>query len=155
MGAFYFFQHPGVFALLGGVAAGLLFGLGAACFRWLGEKRLKARVLNAEDMNPTQDRTIQLPLDSTAALQKAKDALAAIRNIKNDSIQIAPNQITAITGTTGKIFGEQITVDITSSGAGPLVRIRSRPKVATTTAAYGKGRENVEVFARALIGSPT
>lgn len=131
-------------------SGGLLFGSFMAWYQRRSEKRLQRRGLNTDDMAPRQKKTIPLPLSTSDALLKAEGALASLRKLKKSSIQVVASQITATTGTTWESFGERITVDVTADAAASVVRICSRPRVATTVMDGGKGRENVELFATVL-----
>jgi hypothetical protein len=150
MGVFYYVQHRGPLAIVGGLIAGLLFGTGMAFYQRQGERRLQKLGISAGDMKPAQERTISLPVDANVAIEKAKSALLAMRKVRSDSIKANGSRITATTGMTWQSFGEQISVDILPDVAGSTVRISSRPRVATTTMDGGKGRENVELFTKAL-----
>jgi hypothetical protein len=150
MGVFYYVQHRRTIAIVGGLIAGLLFGIAMAMYQQRGERRLQKLGVSAGDMKPTQERIISLRVDANAAMEKAKSALAAIRKIRPDSIKVTGSQITATTGITWQSFGERISVDILPTEAGSSVRISSRPKVAMTAMDSGKGHENVELFAKAL-----
>jgi hypothetical protein len=150
MGVGYYVRHRQPIAIVGGLIAGLLFGIAMAFHQRRGERRLQKLGLDAEDMKPAQERTISLPVDANAAMEKAKRALLAIRKIQSDSIRANGSQITATAGVTWQSFGERISVDIVPTAAGSSVRINSRPKLATTTMDSGKGRENVELFAKEL-----
>jgi len=150
MGAYFYFQYPGIAALIGGLTAGLLFGLFMAWNQQRGEERLRSRGLNADDMRPFQEKSVRLLLTPEAAMERARSALTSIRQLNTDSVQVTTNRIVATTGMTWQSFGERITVEVRPEEAGSLVCISSRPKVRTTVADSGKGRENVEVFAKAL-----
>lgn len=150
MGMFYYVQHRQPLAIVGGLIAGLLFGITMAVYQRRGEKRLQKVGLNAGDMTPVQERTISLPVDASAAMEKAKIGLLSIRKIRSNSIKTNGSQITASTGITWQCFGENISLDILPTATGSSVRIISRPKVATTTTDSGKGQENVESFLKAL-----
>lgn len=150
MSVFFYIQHRQPIAIVGGLIAGLLFGIAMAFVQRRGERRLQKLGLRVGDMQPAQERTISLPVDANMAMEKAKSALAAIRKIRSDSIKATGSKITATTGMTWQSFGERIDVDILPTAAGSSVRISSRPKVATTTMDSGKGYENVELFAKAL-----
>jgi hypothetical protein len=155
MGVFFCLQtrQPGamVGGVVGGIVSGLLFGVAIAMYQRRGERRLRKLGVSAGDMRPAQERTIALPADANAAMKKAKNALAVIRKIQSDSISENGNQVTARTGITWQSFGERISVEVQPTVAGSSVRISSRPKVATTTMDGGKGRENVELFAKAFM----
>jgi len=154
MGAFFYLQtRQPLAAIVGGLVAGLLFGLGMAFNQRRGERRLEKLGVSAGDMKPIQDRTISLPVDANAAMEMSKSALVAIRKIRSDSIAATGREITATTGMTWKSFGERISVEIQPTVTGSSVRISSRPKVATTSMDSGKGRENVELFAKAMTQS--
>ena len=150
MGVLFYLQTRQPLAIVGGLVAGLLFGIAMAFNQRRGERRLRKLGVSAGDMKPTQERTISLPVDANAAMEKAKSALVTIRKIRANSIKATGSQITATTGMTRQSFGERISVEILPTVSGSLVRIISRPKVATTTMDSGKGRENVELFAKAL-----
>jgi hypothetical protein len=150
MGAIYYAQHRQVVALLGGTIAGLLFGITMAYLQNRGEKRLQRSGLPVEDMTPVQERTISLGFDQELALQKAKEALLAIRKVRPGSIKMRADQISASTGITWQSFGERISVNVQATEAGALVHITSRPRLASTVMDSGKGCENVELFAGAL-----
>ena len=70
---------------------------------------------------------------------------------RSNSINADGSQITAAAGMTWQSFGERISVDISPAAMGSSVRISSRPKVASNTMDGGKGFENVELFAKALL----
>lgn len=150
MGVSYYVQHRQPIAIVGGLLAGLLFGIAMALYQRRGERRLQKLGLNAEDMKPAQERTISLTVDANAAMERAKSTLMVIRKIQSDTIKANGSQITATAGITWQSFGERIFVEILPTAAGSSVRIISRPKVATTTMDRGKGLENVELFAKAL-----
>ncbi|MGO9993506.1 MAG: DUF6404 family protein [Steroidobacteraceae bacterium] len=149
MGVSYFLQHRQPAAILGGLIAGLLFGIAMAVYQRRGEKRLQKLGLNAGDMNPLQERTFSLAVDANAAMEKAKIALLSIRKIRSNSIKTNGSRITASTGITWQSFGENISLDVLPTAAGSSVRISSRPKIITTIKDGGKGHENVELFAKA------
>lgn len=136
---------------MGALIAGLLFGIPMALYQRRGERRLEKLGISAGDMKPAQERTISLPVDANVAIEKAKGALLAIRKVRSDSIKSNGSQITATTGMTWQSIGEKISVDILPDVAGSTVRISSRPKLATTSMDGGKGRENVELFVKALM----
>jgi hypothetical protein len=136
---------------VGALIAGLLFGIPMALYQRRGERRLEKLGISAGDMKPAQERTISLPVDANVAIEKAKGALLAIRKVRSDSIKSNGSQITATTGMTWQSIGEKISVDILPDVAGSTVRISSRPKLATTSMDGGKGRENVELFVKALM----
>jgi hypothetical protein len=150
MGASYYVQHRQPIALVGGLVAGLLFGITMALYQRRGEKRLQKMGLNAGDMRPVQERTISLPVDAKAAIDQAKTALLSIRKMRSSSIKSNGSQITASTGITWQSFGENIVLDILPGPTGSSVRISSRPKVPATTGDSGKGYENVELFLKAV-----
>ena len=151
MGAVYYFQHRQVVALIGGVAAGLLFGIAMAFLQWRGERRLQRLGLTVGDMKPIQERTILMSCDQNAALQKAKEAQVVIRKLRVESIRVQDSQITASAGITWQSFGERISVDVQPTSAGALVHVSSRPRISSTVADSGKGYENVELFSKALL----
>jgi hypothetical protein len=150
MGVFYYVQHRQPLAIVGGLVAGLLFGIAMAVYQRRGEKRFQKLGLNAGDMSPVQERTISLPVDAGTAVENAKITLLSIRKIRSNSIRTDGSQVTASTGVTWQSFGENITLDIVPTATGSSVRITSRPIVATTTTDRGKGQENVELFVKAL-----
>jgi hypothetical protein len=150
MGVFFFIQHPGPAAIVGGLVAGLPFGVAMALYQRRGERRLQKLGVSAGDMKPTQERTISLSVDVNVAIEKAKAALVAIRKMRLDSIKADGSRITATTGMTWQSFGEHICVDILADVAGATVRVGSRPRGFTSTMDGGKGRENVELFTKAL-----
>lgn len=150
MGGIYYAQHRQVVALLGGVVAGLVFGVAMAALQGRGEKRLQRIGLPVGDMTPVQERTISLTVDPHAAIDRAKDALLVIRKLRPNTIEVGANQISASTGMTWQSFGERISIDVQSTPTGASVHVSSRPRLATTTMDSGKGYENVELFARAL-----
>jgi hypothetical protein len=151
MSVFFYLQirRPG--AIVGGLVAGLLFGIGMTLYERRREKRLRKLGLSPGDMKPTQERTISLQFDLNTAMQMAKSALMSIRKIQSDSIRENGHQVTARTGVTWQSFGERISVEILPTVGGSAVHIISRPKLATTTMDGGKGRENVELFGKALM----
>jgi hypothetical protein len=150
MGVFFYVQHRQPMAILGGLVAGLLFGIGMALIQQRGEKRLRKLGLVVGDLRPVQERAIPLQLDVNAALEKSRSSLSAIRKMRPDSILVNSYKISAATGMTWQSFGEHILVDVQPTTNGSIVKVTSRPKVSTTTMDSGKGFENVEVFAKAL-----
>jgi hypothetical protein len=146
-----YYQLQTIVALYIGVAGGVIFGLSIAWYQRSRESQLRRQGLNADDMSPIQEKSVQVPLDIESALEKSKAALTKIRKLKESSVQVASRQITAKTGITFQSFGEQINVDIKPTDSGSIVSISSRPIVVTTVVDGGKGRENVELFAKALL----
>jgi hypothetical protein len=98
MGVFFYVQHRGPMAIVGGLIAGLLFGIGMALYQRRGERRLRKLGVSGGDMKPAQERTISLPVDANVAIEKAKSALLAMRKVRSDSIKANGSQITATTG---------------------------------------------------------
>jgi len=150
MGVSYYLPHRQPVALLGGLVAGLLFGIGMAAYQRHRERRLQQLGVDFTDMRPVQERTFPLSVDANAAMEKAKTALLFVRKIRPQSIEINGSRITASTGITWQSFGETISLDCLPMATGSSVRITSRPKVVTTMFDGGKGRENVELIAKAL-----
>jgi hypothetical protein len=150
MGVVYYLQSRRAVAIVGGLIAGVLFGIAMALYQEGAKRRLQKLGVGTGDMKPVQERTVPLSVDANVAMEKAKSALAAIRKIRSDSIRANGNQITATTSMTWQSFGERISVEVLPTVVGSSVRIGSRPKIATTMMDGGKGRENVELFTKAL-----
>jgi hypothetical protein len=121
-----------------------------AWYQARSEKRLQRLGLSATDMSPVQSRSIVLPRGVDDAMQEARRALESVRKLKGESIEITTGRITAKTGMTWQSIGESITVEVSPSEGGSLVRISSQPRLTTTVMDGGKGRENVEIFAKVL-----
>ena len=150
MGMYQYSQHHNMAAFLIGLSGGVFFGSAMAWYQARAERRLQRLGLSAADMKPVQARSIAVPLDVDAALQKAAQALSSVRKLKSRSVDVTSGKITAKTGMTWQSLGERLTVEVVPSESGSLVHISSQPRVATTTMDGGKGRENVELFERSL-----
>lgn len=150
MGVFAYFRTGKVAPTLVNFAGGIFFGAGMAWFSSRGERKLKAKGIDAPDLDPVQFRTVNYPGRLQEAMEVTRQAFELVRKIKPMTEATNPPSLKAKTGFTFESFGEDICAEFSPSQDGTVIRISSKPRLSTTTMDMGKGVENVETIVRSL-----
>jgi len=152
MATYGYFSTGTLTSVLINALGGVLFGATMAFFNSRGERRLKARGIEATDLNPVQLRKLLYPGTPQEAMEAARLALSSLRKVKKVTEAATPPQLKAKTGITFESFGEVISVELTPTTEGTIVDVSSKPRISSTQMDMGKGVENVETVVNFLIG---
>jgi hypothetical protein len=150
MGLLAIFRTGRLAPALINAASGIFFGATMAWFSSRGERRLKAKGIDAADLSPVQSRTVSYPGHLQEAIDATRQALQLVRKIKVVKATSNPPSLDAKTGFTFDSFGENIVAEFSPSPTGTEVRVSSKPRISTTEMDMGKGVENVETIVRFL-----
>lgn len=151
MACFELFRGRYVSAAIGGLISGIIFGAAMVLFTRRGLQVLERQGIDAGDLKPIQEREIGLHVEAREAFELSRKALLAIPTLRIEREDSNSGEIHARTRSTMRSFGEHVTVRIRSFPWGEAqVCVRSEPRVQSTVVDFGKGVENVELFAREL-----
>lgn len=134
-----------------GVVMGSLFGGAMAWTASRSARRLKAQGIDPGNMEPDQDRSVEVVGTLATVHEASRRALLTLNKLKLLKDDSLTGQLDARTGGSWRSFGENITVRITGDGPNATVHISTRPRLSTTTTDGGKGVENVGLFVRSLL----
>jgi hypothetical protein len=148
---FQVFQGHILVGLVGGVVGGAVAGGALAWITSISERNLARRGIVVTNMDPVQERSVEVQRSAAMAFEASRTALMHIPKARIVEENRETGELQARIGMTMRSFGETLTVQIVSCGDNcSKVSIRSVPRMKTTQADYGKGVENVEVFLRQL-----
>jgi hypothetical protein len=126
----------------------------AGAITWLsrrGDAQLARQGIDSSNTDPIQERTVEVRQSLSAAFDASLAALKTIPGIRILHENAAIGDIGARSGMGWRSFGELVTIQVRRLADGrSSVRIRSEPRMKTTTVVYGKSVENVERFVRQL-----
>jgi hypothetical protein len=146
------FFHVGKF--LDGVLEGLLFAAFVAVVdAWMTRatrRRLNAKGIAFTNMNPRQERHLQLSTSPSIALQACVRVVKDMPKMKIVAIDSATGSVTADTVMSWRSVGERIIVEVRPDGGGSRIRITSAPFLPIAFLDGGKGAENVGTLLREL-----
>jgi hypothetical protein len=134
-----------------GVVMGSLFGGAMAWSASRSARRLKAEGIDPGNMEPAQDRSVEVVGSLTTVHEASRQALLTLKKLKIVKDNSQTGELDARTGVSWRSHGENITVRITGDGPHATVHISTRPRLSTTTTDGGKGAENVGLFVRSLL----
>lgn len=144
MGVVYSIQNKDIIAgTIGGIAAGILFGLVISLFSYITDKKLKKEGLvnNGADVYQVREYIISKP--SLETLDVFKEALSIFKKYK--TVKEEKNSITIKTGFSWKSFGEIIVLSYKPiNDTETQINISSRPSIKLTLVDYGINFQNVE-----------
>jgi hypothetical protein len=138
-------------ALISGLGGGIVVGGILAWFSRLGEQKLAQQGIAAANMDPVQERSIEVQQSAAVAFDASRAALLHIPKLRISQENREAGEMEARVGMTMRSFGEIVSIRIVScSDNRSMVSIRSVPRMKTTQADYGKGIENVELILRQI-----
>ena len=133
---------------VGGLAAGLPFGLAMSAILGTGHVIGHRRTPPGTSLGPRQEETVAVPGDPGLS-DRVMGALWSLPAEVTDA-DVPAGRYVARTRRSWKSWGEEVVVQLSGDPARPLVTVTSRPTVRTTLVDYGRGRHNVEHVLRAL-----
>jgi hypothetical protein len=151
MAIFQLFQGRIWAAAISGVAGGIVAGGGLAWLSYLGERKLAKQDIRTVNMDPVQERAVEVQYSTAVAFAASRAALLQIPRLRISQENKQAGEMEAHVGMTMRSFGEIVSVRVVSCGDNrSRVSIRNVPRMKTTKADYGKGIENLEVFLRQM-----
>jgi hypothetical protein len=133
-----------------GIVMGVIFGflLSLALFLMqVVSVKMMPYGLSEETLGVYQVRTLEMDLPYEEAFILCVASLGAVKGTKIKSEDRVEGRIDAKTGINWKTFGDDISIDVLSAGAGQRIRVVSRPTMMTTIVDYGQNLDNVERIA--------
>jgi hypothetical protein len=151
MAVFAYFRTGRIAPALINAAGGIIFGAVMAWFSSRGKRRLRAKGIEAINLEPEQLRRVIYPGPAREACEATKEALKLVRKI--ESVKEAPTSLSlrAKTGFTFESFGENIVAEFSPTTAGTIIEISSKPRIFGTEMDMGRGVENVETIVKCLV----
>jgi hypothetical protein len=133
--------------LIAGVVGGFLFS-GVMTGVIVIIHRMTAAKVSRPGADPTavnQMRTIVLPMSFEDAFDICESSVQAVKGLNIKATNKQQGTIIARTSVTWKSFGEDIVYSLSQTDSSEtVVRLSSKPLLATTLADYGKNFDNVE-----------
>ncbi len=149
------FRGPSV-GIPAGARYGLIWAAAMIVFfalaNFLGQRRMVRRYGCTIDYNPRQSRTAVVNVSLQNALVSIEAGLRGLPWVSPESLSRSERIIRIVTRVNFRSFAEEISISGTSgNGNETVLIIESRPRSWGTLVDYGKGIENVEEIARAVL----
>jgi hypothetical protein len=146
-----FGHFSAIYTLGTGVILGALFGASMVWLNDRGVRRLTAQGIDPGNMEPSQEKSVEVVGGVAAVHDACRRALLKLRKVRLTRDNPVTGELDAKTGFTWESFGESISVRIAGDGPNATVHVTSRPRLSTVTSdIYGKNVENVALFLRHL-----